>query len=289
MHKLGLDRQILATITKNHQAMVALERVFRDVGGTLPDSIEQAVAAAAQAIATANAAFASLADIAGELERVMQEPAGHPTAEPEQISAPAAPLEIDADNFAPAAQVGSLAAQNHDAVEITGGTAGLDAGTAAKPSLYFGSGSNTGMYQIAVNILGVAVNGSKVLDISTSGLDISGNATVNGTYVQTGKANVGSGGQFRSLDDTGTLRWISGLLGTAAAINYTIYDVVAGSPRMSIDGVSGGVSFSNGFGCNGVPPQLKATLGSAATDLATVITLANNLRAALIANGIGTT
>lgn len=42
-----------------------------------------------------------------------------------------------------------------------------------------------------------------------------------------------------------------------------------------------------GFGCNGKTPQTAFALGAAATDLPTVITLANNLRTMSINNGIG--
>lgn len=41
------------------------------------------------------------------------------------------------------------------------------------------------------------------------------------------------------------------------------------------------------FGCNNKPAQVSYTLGPAATDLASVITLVNNIRTALINNGIG--
>jgi hypothetical protein len=41
------------------------------------------------------------------------------------------------------------------------------------------------------------------------------------------------------------------------------------------------------FGANGKAPQSAYSLGAAATDLATAITLANNIRLALIACGIG--
>jgi hypothetical protein len=42
-----------------------------------------------------------------------------------------------------------------------------------------------------------------------------------------------------------------------------------------------------GFGCNGASAQTSYALGSAATDLSTVIALANAMRTALINNGIG--
>lgn len=41
------------------------------------------------------------------------------------------------------------------------------------------------------------------------------------------------------------------------------------------------------FACNGATPRTSAALGAAASDLPTVITLANAMRAALINNGIG--
>lgn len=41
------------------------------------------------------------------------------------------------------------------------------------------------------------------------------------------------------------------------------------------------------FGCNGKSAQASVALGAAATDLPTVIALANNIRTALINNGIG--
>jgi len=43
---------------------------------------------------------------------------------------------------------------------------------------------------------------------------------------------------------------------------------------------------SGGFGCNGKSAQSSVTVNAASTDLASVIALCNQLRAALIANGI---
>jgi hypothetical protein len=50
----------------------------------------------------------------------------------------------------------------------------------------------------------------------------------------------------------------------------------------------GNLKVSGGFGCNTKPPQGAFVLGAAATDLPTVITLANNLRTMALNNGIGT-
>lgn len=40
------------------------------------------------------------------------------------------------------------------------------------------------------------------------------------------------------------------------------------------------------FGCNSVAPQGKKTASAAATDLPTALVLVNQIRAALVANGI---
>lgn len=50
---------------------------------------------------------------------------------------------------------------------------------------------------------------------------------------------------------------------------------------------AGGLSVKAGFGCNTKTPQAAFALGAAATDLATVIVLANNLRTMAINNGQG--
>jgi len=47
-----------------------------------------------------------------------------------------------------------------------------------------------------------------------------------------------------------------------------------------------GLKVINGFGCNGKTPQTAVTVNAACTDLATAVALVNQLRAALIANGI---
>lgn len=62
---------------------------------------------------------------------------------------------------------------------LTGnGTAGsnvkLSNGTVALPSLAFYTDTDTGIYRIGANNIGVAANGAKVLDIATTGLTVTG-------------------------------------------------------------------------------------------------------------------
>ena len=163
-----LDRDTLARLLQGNQVAIrAFERVFSDVGGTLPTTIEEAHALAGQALGVAQAAVASLSLLAEAISQLEGIPAPLP--------------QVAHDDTAPRAHLGSLASQNADQVEITGGT--LD---------------------------GVAIG-------------------------QTTRAS----GAFTT------------------------------------------------FGCNSKDPQAAAALGGAATDLASAITLTNNIRAALIANGIG--
>lgn len=53
-------------------------------------------------------------------------------------------------------------------------------GTVAAPGITFGADTDSGLYRIGANNIGVAVNGAKVLDIATTGLDIVGAITNNG-------------------------------------------------------------------------------------------------------------
>jgi hypothetical protein len=50
--------------------------------------------------------------------------------------------------------------------------------------------------------------------------------------------------------------------------------------------LGGALTVTKGFGANGNAPQTKATVNAAAVDPATTMALVNQLRAALIANGI---
>jgi hypothetical protein len=85
-----LDRAQLARLAQNvPQTIAGLERLVSDVGG-MPSTIEEANALAGQALAAAQAALSLVAMLADEL--------------------------------APRAHLGTISSQNHDAVEITGGT-----------------------------------------------------------------------------------------------------------------------------------------------------------------------
>lgn len=106
MRKLGLDRETLAKIAPNPQALRELERVFNDVS-LMPSTIEEAAAQANQAIAAA----ASLLSVAQELAQMV-----------EMLStAPAIPDMQEPDDTDPRVQLGTISSQDADYVDIDGG------------------------------------------------------------------------------------------------------------------------------------------------------------------------
>jgi len=64
---------------------------------------------------------------------------------------------------------------------------------------------------------------------------------------------------------------------------------IAGNLNISVTRatIDGEVAIEDAFGCNGAAPQASAPLGAVATDLGSVIALANAMRTALVADGIG--
>lgn len=75
-----------------------------------------------------------------------------------------------------------------------------------------------------------------------------GNVTVRGNVVQIGPnaAVAGNGGNVRLNDDTATLRWLMGLLGTAGATSWSLRDVVAGLDRITVN-AAGQATFGIGI------------------------------------------
>lgn len=237
MSNLNLDRQVLAKfLGGNHQAIVAFEQVLEGVGTTLPTTIDEANANAGIAIAAAQSALSVLADIAGSLERLLM--------------APARADAVDPDDTAARLQVGTLAAQNHDAVDITGGRIGLDAGIVGAPSFYLAGEDTTGLYRIAANSWAMSIAGVKLFTLSGLAAAF--------------EQNVSTTKQFVSTAAIGT----APLVVTSTTVVPNLY--VARAANADAAAVL----------------SSPTTFPAAATDLPTVITLANALRAAAIAKGL---
>lgn len=105
---MRLTRDQLAEVFKDFRTLRAFEKITTDVNNALPSTIEEANALAAQSMAAAAQALEMLAGVVGLLEQLTSAPASQASPEP--------------DDIAPRAQLGTISAQNADAVEITGGT-----------------------------------------------------------------------------------------------------------------------------------------------------------------------
>ena len=58
-------------------------------------------------------------------------------------------------------------------------------GTVSAPSISFASDTNTGLYRIGADNLGVAVNGTKIIDVATTGVSVAGAIGSTGNYTIT--------------------------------------------------------------------------------------------------------
>jgi hypothetical protein len=77
--------------------------------------------------------------------------------------------------FASPPPIGSTAANTGAFTTLSAsGAANLDAGTVSAPGLYLEGETSTGLYRIGANNHGYAVSGSKVLDIASTGLSVTG-------------------------------------------------------------------------------------------------------------------
>ncbi len=59
-------------------------------------------------------------------------------------------------------------------------------GTVAAPGVTFGADTDSGLYRIGANNVGLAVNGAKVLDVATTGLAVTGTFAATGVISQNG-------------------------------------------------------------------------------------------------------
>jgi microcystin-dependent protein len=59
-------------------------------------------------------------------------------------------------------------------------------GTVSAPGIAFASDTNTGLYRIGADNLGIAVNGAKVVDVATTGVSVTGDLSATGDINATG-------------------------------------------------------------------------------------------------------
>lgn len=111
--------------------------------------------------------------------------------------------------------------------------------------------------------------------------------SINGATVGASDANTGRFTTVESTVATGTPPLAVASATQVANLNVSALQGATWDAPAAIGSTTSNSGKFTTFGANGKAPQGAAALGAAATDLPTVITLANNIRAALIANGIG--
>jgi len=286
MSKLTLDRRTLASLLQNNQqAIFAFERLLGDVDGVLPSTIEEANALAGQALAVAQIAMLSLSTLAEALEQLE--------------GAPAAPPVVEPEDTAPRAHLGTVASQNADEVEITGGTAAFSAGSVTTPSLRVGT--DAGWYSPAVGAVALSIAGTKIASYAAGLIDYAIDTLVaerKSVLFYNNQYGIGTpdfaGLQiFCGAGDTIRFgrRSPTGVFTEVAVLNATDQFLVKQVRPTAVTGtpplvVASTTKVANLYVEKADKLGNPTTLPAAATDLPTTITLVNALRAAGIAKGL---
>jgi hypothetical protein len=150
----------------------------------------------------------------------------------------------------PTAKLHVLTSTN-DGLRISDGTVTGVVYSSSGPTMVVGTTSNHSLTLFTNNtsravigaggnlILGTDPGGSGLLRVGGD-VRASGSLTLD-NFVFSGKAGSGTGGNYRVVDDGGTTRWLAGLLGTAGARAFTIYDIVNAATRLAIHETTGAV------------------------------------------------
>jgi hypothetical protein len=130
----------------------------------------------------------------------------------------------------------------------------LAAGTVAAPGLYLATDTGTGLYRIGANNYGVAVSGAKVLDISATGLGVTGTMLVGGLAITPAE------GTWTPIDSSGASLSLTSALGKYKKVGSIVwfsfqcaYPVTASAAAATI----GGLPFT---AANTGPDNVTATM-----------------------------
>jgi hypothetical protein len=222
--------------------------------------------------------------------------------------------DVLVEQATPTDVIRSMASQDAGNVKITGGSiSGVSIGSSGAGAGSFTTISASGQitstlatgtapFSIASTTVVPNLNVSQLLGNTWAAPAAIGSTTpAAGTFtsltVTTGLAAFNKGASVNgpaTLGATGTTQWSF----ETPVMRYYIGDGTGYSLRFTkrtgstntdlftfTDG--GAATISGAFGCNGKTAQTSFALGAAATDLASVITLANNLRTMSINNGMG--
>lgn len=255
MPKLMLDRKTLARLLQNdHQAIVAFEKVLGDVGGAIPSTLEEVTALASMASSLANLALEMLAKTDEQLELLR----GLPT--------PVAP-PVD-ENYIPAIAFGTIAQQNADSVEITGGsidgtTIGATSASTGAFTTLLASGA-VALSPANANVV-LAPTGTGVVTINPATLGAIDKVAIGGTTPSSGAfTTVSATGQITSTLATGTPPLIVASTTKVSNLNSDLLDGTDWAAPGTIGGATPGSAFFTTINASG---QITSTVATGTAPL----------------------
>lgn len=295
---LGLSREQLKKFLPDHQSIRAFEQLLLQVGDVTPTSIEQANNNANTAIAMAGAALAALAELATAIEQVS--------------AAPVPEITYEQEDYSRIVYVGTLGVQNDDEVEITGGTingTSIGATTASTGAFTTLTASATVTLSPANANVTISPTGTGIVTVSPAATGTMDNMTIGATTPRAATfTSISYSLQLTSTVATGTAPMVVASTTKVNNLNVDLLDGADWQAPLAIGNVTPNtgrfttLQATGAFGCNGAAVQTAAASGGAvATTAATNVSpfgyttaaqadgiriLLNNIRAALVANGI---
>jgi hypothetical protein len=121
MADIKISREQLQKFLPDFQSIRAFEQLFTQVQTEIPDQTDGANESAATAVALVQSALVSIVELANQLSDLL----ALPVVENPQISDEILPKQtewVEPDDINPRPQLGTIASQNAEAIEITGGS-----------------------------------------------------------------------------------------------------------------------------------------------------------------------
>lgn len=129
-----------------------------------------------------------------------------------------------------------------------------DPGSVSAPGIVFTGDIDSGWYRIVANNWGLALNGAKVVDFSTTGIAITGTLTVSGTYDVTGNFSVNTN-KFTVAAASGN----TAIAGTLSVVgNFAV-----NTNKFTVDATSGDAAVAGALAVTGAITGASATVTGA--------------------------
>jgi len=154
-------------------------------------------------------------------------------------------------------------------------------GTVGAPAYSFSGDTDSGLYRIGANNLGVAVNGAKVLDIATTGLTVVGAAKLTTTDTGPSASAFSIAGTVLSSKGTGNTYWSGYTSGATSE-----FGMLFGSNNTENDANIVWKKASNFLQIGANPPSATIHIVAAGSDMATFSSTGLAVTGTLSATGI---